>query len=243
MAGRSTAATALLADVDRNRHPAFDFVDSERLLAHAWSHAASGEVSTAVAVALRAAEYAVAHRQKAREVMCLQVAVQLGDTTGRGRLAQLAESTGSRRARIAAAFASAVYDHDGEVLSSVATQFEEMGDTAAAADAAARAALAFARANLRGSSLTLSTRAQRLARECGGLTTPALRETLDRDLPLTPREREIISMVMRGLTNRQIAEALTMSVRTVEGHLYRAQAKTGTHDRHELAALLREQWR
>ncbi|KXF83756.1 ATP-dependent transcriptional regulator [Rhodococcus ruber Chol-4] len=242
MAGRSTAATALLSDVDQHRHPAFDFVDSERLLAHAWNHAALGEISTAAAVALRAAEYAVAHHQKAREVMCLQVAVHLGDATGRVRLAQLAENTRNRRACIAAAFASAVSAHDAEALSSVATQFEEMGDTAAAADAAARAALAFARANLRGSSLTLGARAQRLAQECGGLTTPALREMADRDLPLTPREREVISMVMRGLTNRQIAEALTMSVRTVEGHLYRAQVKTGTHDRHELAALLREQW-
>lgn len=42
-----------------------------------------------------------------------------------------------------------------------------------------------------------------------------------------------------GLSNRQIAERLVVSVRTVEGHLYRACAKLGTSDRTQLTALLR----
>ena len=36
----------------------------------------------------------------------------------------------------------------------------------------------------------------------------------------------------------QIAERLTLSVRTVESHIYRAMLKTGTSSRDELAALL-----
>jgi DNA-binding CsgD family transcriptional regulator len=56
--------------------------------------------------------------------------------------------------------------------------------------------------------------------------------------PLTAREREIVSLVADGLSNRQIAERLVVSVRTVEGHLYRASAKLGTTSRAELAALL-----
>ena len=36
----------------------------------------------------------------------------------------------------------------------------------------------------------------------------------------------------------QIAERLTLSVRTVESHVYRAMSKTGTTTRDELAALL-----
>jgi DNA-binding NarL/FixJ family response regulator len=40
------------------------------------------------------------------------------------------------------------------------------------------------------------------------------------------------------LSNRQIAERLVVSVRTVEGHLYRACAKLGVSDRRELASVV-----
>jgi DNA-binding CsgD family transcriptional regulator len=58
-------------------------------------------------------------------------------------------------------------------------------------------------------------------------------------LPLTVREREIANLVAAGLSNREIAERLTVSVRTVEGHLYRACIKLDISDREELAALIR----
>jgi DNA-binding NarL/FixJ family response regulator len=38
-----------------------------------------------------------------------------------------------------------------------------------------------------------------------------------------------------GLSNREIAERLQLSVRTVEGHLYRAAGRVGARDRNELA--------
>lgn len=47
-------------------------------------------------------------------------------------------------------------------------------------------------------------------------------------------------MAARGLTNQQIADRLVVSVRTVEGHLYRAGAKVGVTNRAEFAALLGE---
>jgi DNA-binding CsgD family transcriptional regulator len=55
---------------------------------------------------------------------------------------------------------------------------------------------------------------------------------------LTKREREIITLASQGLSNRDIAERLGVSVRTVEGHLYRACIKLGTSDRSAFAALL-----
>ncbi|BBY07975.1 hypothetical protein MNVI_32930 [Mycobacterium noviomagense] len=57
---------------------------------------------------------------------------------------------------------------------------------------------------------------------------------------MTPREREIAALVTEGLSNRQIAERLTMSVRTVEGHVYRACFKLDAANRDELAQLLRQ---
>ena len=54
---------------------------------------------------------------------------------------------------------------------------------------------------------------------------------------LTGREREITMLAERGLTNRQIATALYVSVRTVESHLYQARAKTGKSPRAGRAPL------
>ncbi|WP_162938698.1 response regulator transcription factor, partial [Mycobacterium kyogaense] len=64
-------------------------------------------------------------------------------------------------------------------------------------------------------------------------------KTAARPLPLTPREREIAELVSAGLSNREVAEALTLSVRTVEGHVYRACFKLDVADRDELARLIR----
>src|SRR6185437_2685093 len=47
------------------------------------------------------------------------------------------------------------------------------------------------------------------------------------------------ALAAAGLSNRQIADRLVVSVRTVEGHLYRACTKLGAGDRTGLAALIR----
>ncbi|WP_345711814.1 helix-turn-helix transcriptional regulator, partial [Kineococcus glutinatus] len=70
-----------------------------------------------------------------------------------------------------------------------------------------------------------------------GARTPALATAL-RPLPLSAREREVVALAARGLSNKAIAERLTVSVRTVEGHLYRAGLKLGVSDRSALADVL-----
>ncbi|MCY1245670.1 Bacterial regulatory protein, luxR family [compost metagenome] len=53
---------------------------------------------------------------------------------------------------------------------------------------------------------------------------------------LTKRERNIVGLAATGLSDRQIADRLQISVRTVEGHLYRCYLKLGIAGRDELAA-------
>ena len=48
-------------------------------------------------------------------------------------------------------------------------------------------------------------------------------------------------LVADGLSSRAVAERLTLSVRTVESHIYRAMSKTGTTSRDELVNLLPRQ--
>jgi len=59
-----------------------------------------------------------------------------------------------------------------------------------------------------------------------------------RPLPITSREIEIADLVTAGLSNRQIADRLYISVRTTEGHLYRIFAKLGINSRDQLIHLL-----
>ena len=141
------------------------------------------------------------------------------------------------RVGVAARFSAALSDGDAAELGAVSEEFEQMGDLVAAVDAAAQAALAYRSQGRRGSALGCAARADALAEQCGGAWTPALRQASE-PVPFTDREREIVTLIGEGLSNRAVAERLTLSVRTVESDIYRAMAKTGTTSRDELAALL-----
>jgi DNA-binding NarL/FixJ family response regulator len=51
---------------------------------------------------------------------------------------------------------------------------------------------------------------------------------------LTPREREVLGYIVEGRTNREIAELLTLSVKTVENHRTNLMTKLDAHDRGQL---------
>jgi DNA-binding NarL/FixJ family response regulator len=58
----------------------------------------------------------------------------------------------------------------------------------------------------------------------------------DGQSPLSDRERQIAELVAAGHTNRQIAEQLFMSPKTVEAHLSRIFTKLGVKTRAAVAA-------
>jgi DNA-binding CsgD family transcriptional regulator len=55
---------------------------------------------------------------------------------------------------------------------------------------------------------------------------------------LSPREREVAGHLAAGLTNRQIAEALVLSHRTVEGHVEHILQKLRLQNRNQVAVAL-----
>ena len=74
---------------------------------------------------------------------------------------------------------------------------------------------------------------QRLARETPG----------QKDLPagrLSPREREVLELLTKGQTNREIARKLTVSVSTVKIHVEHILAKLGVSDRTQAAVRATE---
>ena len=234
MAGVRDEAVAALARIPM--FPDFPLWEAERILTAAWVHAASGVVSKATVAARDSARVLAGQGRWGAEVMALQYATQFGDRTTAERLAELASIVQGPRVIAASMHARAVRDCDAEVMLEASRLYEEFGDRVAAADAAAQAAVTLRDRGLRGSALSAAAVARRLAEGCGAHT-PAVLAAMMPD-PLTQRQREIVALAAAGLTNRQIAARLEMSVRTVEGHLFRASQRTGVSTREGLIALL-----
>jgi DNA-binding NarL/FixJ family response regulator len=57
---------------------------------------------------------------------------------------------------------------------------------------------------------------------------------------LTPRELEVLRLIAKGCTNRQMADLLSISVRTVEGHRANLMSKLNLQGRVELVRYARE---
>ncbi len=61
--------------------------------------------------------------------------------------------------------------------------------------------------------------------------------------PLSEREKDVLTLLARGLSNKAIAQQIYVSVRTVEGHLANIYGKLGVHSRTEAALIaVRNGW-
>jgi len=58
---------------------------------------------------------------------------------------------------------------------------------------------------------------------------------------LTPREKDVLRLIVLGYTNRQMGDELSISVRTVEGHRANLSEKIGSRSRVDLVRYAREQ--
>lgn len=69
------------------------------------------------------------------------------------------------------------------------------------------------------------------------LRASGLRASLANPLTLTPREEDVVSLVARGYTNKEVAAELYLTAKTVEYHLGNVFAKLGLSSRRELRRL------
>ena len=191
-----------------------------------WRSALDGVVSAAIASAVAIAARAREAGLPAPELFALHTALRWGATDHGQRLGELAaELSDVPRAQAAADHALALAQRDGDALCGAATSYRSIGMLDAAADAYAHAAAAYAAADRNGARLSALEHLEEL-RERLGLNTPAIIAATS-DAPIPTRQHEIVTLARRGLSNKAIAERLSLSVRTVEGHIYRAGQRLG----------------
>ncbi|MEU2618222.1 LuxR C-terminal-related transcriptional regulator [Streptomyces sp. NPDC007157] len=153
---------------------------------------------------------------------------------GAVRLGEPAAAAG-RLDGVLARHAEALARGDGAALDRAGEALAERGLLLFAAEAHAQAV----RAHRDPRAARMSrTRAVALARRCQGARTPALSGLVLGEL--TARQRQIVTLAAAGLSNRQIAERLTLSVRTVGNHLYSAYTRLGASDRAALPWLVEQ---
>ncbi|MDW4906403.1 LuxR family transcriptional regulator [Streptomyces sp. ADMS] len=204
----------------------------EVLLGHAsparattWQRAAHGDIAGAL-------EAATDPGDGEGKAYVLYDAVRLGAPhLVADRLAQLPGEDAEPLAR----HADALVRRDGPALDRAAELLERRGLLLFAAEAHAQAVPVHRdpRAARRSRS-----RAMTLARRCQGARTPALSGLVLGEL--TARQRQIVTLAAAGLSNRQIADRLTLSIRTVGNHLHSAYTRLGASDRSALPWLLEE---
>lgn len=235
--GRTADAERVLADASEHAGPHLALHEPMALIARAWLAAARGGERTGIDLARAAADTAHRAGQYAVEAEALHHAARFGDRTVAPRLATLAKRVDGTVAGWYARHAAAVAGSDPRALDAVSTDFENAGLLLSAADAAAQAAALYERGGHNRYATEAAARATSLAAVCGRATTPAI-QAAAQPLPISSREHEIAALIAEGLSNREIADKLTVSVRTVEGHIYRACIKLDISDREELAAIV-----
>lgn len=218
---------------------AFTTFDFDRNMAAVRALAGRGDRHRAVQLALQSAEEMRKVGRDGAEALLLDLASRLGHVSVVDRLQELADRAEGELLPLLAAHASALASGDHDRLLEVAERFEVIGAQLSAADAAAAAARAAWSSDRRSTSAGAAERARSLLAACGTAMFTQPLPTPDLMLDLTERELDIALLAAQGRTNREIADELVLSARTVGNHLYRVYAKAGVDGRVELAGVLR----
>ena len=240
LAGHAAKATETLAELDALALPTDSSYEVEVLQARAWVRAAGGDMATgrqnletAAALGVEVGDLLGATEALhglARMGRARQVADQLGE---------LAEQVDGDLTAARVAYARGAARRDSHGLEEAAAQFEALGANLYAAEALGESAVHLLRAGMSREAANSQQRAARLLSRCERAVTPFVR-AIGARAQLTPAELDTALQASSGSTDKQIAEVMHLSVRTVENRLHRVYQKLGLSHRRELSEALRD---
>lgn len=238
LAGELSAAEAAFEEAESLRTSSIRLFICEYELARAWLTASKGEISSARAIAIAAADAAAADGALAYELMALHDAARLGGARQVGqRVKFLATKVDGDLAQAWTAHVAALQPSDPYQFDVASEMFEALGMKLLAAEASSAAQIGHRKDGRIARALASSRRCTDLLEDCEGARTPVMRYTSEPS-PLTEREREVVFMAAQGLSSKQIAERLVVSIRTVDNHLHHAYGKLGVRSREELVEVI-----
>lgn len=203
--------------------------------ARAWVTAAD-DVAEGSSVAVEGGRRAIDESHVTWGAIVLHDAVRMGHPQPViGDLERLRGNIDCDLLHVFASHARALTEGRVDALAEVSRAFEGMGSLLYAAEAAAQAALIRAETDQEQAARRLAARSAFLSEQCPGARTPA---SVASPAWSTPREAEVAGLAARGLASRQIADRLSLSVRTVDNHLRSVYRKLGISGRHELTEIL-----
>lgn len=214
------------------------YMGVDPLTARGWTEVAGGNARSASEMFREAADTGERIGDLVGAAVALHSMARIGHAKEVvARLEKLAAAVAGELAPARAAHAQALAANDPRQLEDVSARFDAMGADLLAAEASADAAVAWRRHRDQRNATAAERRAEWLATPCKGANTPALQITETR-ARLTPAEWEAAQLAAAGRSNKEIADKLILSVRTVENRLYRIYTKLGVTGRAELSAAL-----
>ncbi|WP_426574655.1 LuxR C-terminal-related transcriptional regulator [Aquihabitans sp. McL0605] len=219
----------------------FSFLAAEQQMGLAWRSAAAGDVPSARRILRATAEEAATDGNVIATGRVAHDLARLGAPADAALLLrEAADQSDSELLEAFAGHAAALVAGDPEQLTAVSDAFEATGALLLAAEAANAAADAWRSKREPRRAAALTGRASGLLARCEGARTPGS-VVAEAVVPLSTREREVALLAADGVSSKDIAERLFLSVRTVHNHLQHVYAKLGVSSRPELAEALDRQ--
>lgn len=236
-AGQAREAGAALADLDE-LGPPNAYAATDAVTARAWAAVADNDVPTAKRLFREAAALGESTGERVAAASALHGLARVGDA--RGALPGLEGLAGVVEGELMQRrleHVRGLVRGDAAALEEASEAFERLGADLLAAEAAADAAVTWRKGGYPKKAAVIERTALGRARRCEQPRTPAL-QNIEGRVHLTPAERETALLAAAGRSNKQIAEQLVLSVRSIENRLQHVYEKLGVSRREDLAGIL-----
>lgn len=170
------------------------------------------------------------------ELTVLALLARIGDTASVPRLAEASKRLESTCKEFYVEWSGAMQSQDPSSLDRASAIALDYGFELVAVELATQALKKFHDRGKIHKSRKTASKVVAMREQMPGVVSPVF-QSIDQP-KMTRREHQIALLVARGESNNSIAERLNVSLRTIEGHLYRTFIKLDIQSREQLAALM-----